>query len=435
LVEESLSRGQHYKSLGWSDTIFQQTSHPILSILSIHQFYLQSQEKMSFKTVALLALAATVLAHPKRHHHHHHNGTGTDAGFMVPTGEPFSAPSTTALPASSINAAVDFFAAGPATTTPCTSSSTVTTVVTSVQYYSVTVTAANLAVANYFPPPGPYSVPTTFSTSLLQTTGAGVSTTISSSIPSSAASTAPAAPPPPSTGSNGPKGLSYNVASLTDAFAGLGMTWAYNWGATPDGTITPGLEYVPMLWGQKTLSGWSSAAAAAISSGSSHLLSINEPDLSTQANMSPSDAAAFHIANMNPFAGQAQIGSPAVTNGVGSSPPIGITWLQQFFAACNNNCKVDFVAFHYYNDASQIDDFKSHVADVISTAAANGVSTVWLTEFGASGSDADVESFLSEALTFLDGQSAVERYAYFMCGDGTLLSGTSLSALGQVYAS
>ena len=62
-----------------------------------------------------------------------------------------------------------------------------------------------------------------------------------------------------------------------------------------------------------------------------------------------------------------------------------------------------------------------------------GVSKVWLTEFGATGSDSDVSSFLTEAMSFLDSTSAVERYAYFMASDGILLSGNGLSALGDVY--
>jgi len=215
------------------------------------------------------------------------------------------------------------------------------------------------------------------------------------------------------------------------------MTWAYNWAAAPGGTLASGLEYVPMLWGLDSVSGWSSAAGSALSSGSSHLLSFNEPDLPSQSNISPSDAATAHIANMNPFAGKAQIGSPAVTNGAGSSPPMGTTWLSQFFTACGGQCSVDFVPFHWYNDASQTADFMSHAQDVISTAQANGVSEVWITEFGATGTDAEVEAFLQTVLPWLDSQPMITRYAYFMCGTaaGQLVSGTSRSDIGEVYAS
>jgi hypothetical protein len=142
--------------------------------------------------------------------------------------------------------------------------------------------------------------------------------------------------------------------------------------------------------------------------------------------------------DMNPLAGNGiQIGSPAVTNGAGTSPPMGIDWLNQFFTACGGKCQVDFVAFHWYATADSIDYFKQHVQDVINAAAAAGVSKVWLTEFQATGTDAEVEAFLAEALPFLDSTPAVERYAYFMCatGAGNLVSSSSsLSAIGQAYA-
>jgi hypothetical protein len=215
------------------------------------------------------------------------------------------------------------------------------------------------------------------------------------------------------------------------------MTWAYNWGTSSGGTILSGLEFVPMLWGLASTSGWTGAAKAAIASGSTHLFSFNEPDLSTQANIDPQTAATTHQNYMNQFAGNGvQISSPAITNGAGTSPPQGIDWLNQFFAACAGNCKVDFVAFHWYAPANAISYFKQHVQDVINAAAAHGVSKVWLTEFQAAGSDSEVEAFLAEALPFLDSTPAVEKYAYFMCatGAGNLISGNGLSAIGGTYA-
>lgn len=282
--------------------------------------------------------------------------------------------------------------------------------------------------------PSPFpaaGVPTTFATA--------PSAAAASSAPASASASAPAAassaPSTPSTGgsSGGKKGLSYNDASLTQAFAGKGISWAYNWGSGPDGSIVSGAEYVPMLWGLNSVSSWASAAASAISSGSKHALSFNEPDLEEQSNIDPQTAATNHIKYMNPLSGQAQIGSPAITNGGGS---MGITWLNNFFKACNGQCKVDFVAFHWYDQASNLAYFKSHVNDVIAAAQANGVSKVWLTEFGASGSDSDVANFLTQATSFLDSTGAVERYAYFMCSNGILINGNSISSpVGAAYAS
>lgn len=46
---------------------------------------------------------------------------------------------------------------------------------------------------------------------------------------------------------SGKKRLAYDSASLTNLFAGKGISWAYNWAATPDGSIVAGAEYVAML--------------------------------------------------------------------------------------------------------------------------------------------------------------------------------------------
>ncbi|KAL2421634.1 hypothetical protein ABEF95_007840 [Exophiala dermatitidis] len=268
--------------------------------------------------------------------------------------------------------------------------------------------------------------------------GASVSVVASASGGSDGSSSTSSASSSGSTGvsTSGKKGLSYNDASLTSAFAGKGISWVYNWGASPDGTIVSGAEYVPLLWGLSSTSAWASAASAAIASGSKHVLSFNEPDLASQSNIDPQTAATNHIKYMNPLAGQVEIGSPAITNGAGTSPLMGIDWLNSFFTACNGECKVDFVAFHWYASASDFAGFKQHVQDVINAASANGVSKVWLTEFGASGSDSDVATFLQQAVEFLDSTAAVERYAYFMCSDGILVNGNSISSpIGSAYAS
>ena len=441
---------------------------------------------MSIKAVALLAWAAVAFAHPQRHHHHHHGTGGTGGGFVMPTGGPFSPPNGTnpdAFGAGSSSVTVTTFTVSPlpatdapaaAPSTPVAAigdaipvapapsltscSTTMTTTVTSIDYATVTVnddtatsapavqdfspqtsddSVPSVSAAAFFgrPSGGSFSyggynsqsfAPTSFATFATPAASVGGGSPVASSIPSQSAA--------PITGggtSGGKKGLSYNDASLTDAFSSAGISWAYNWGSSAGGTILSGAEYVPMLWGSGQTSGWSSAAQAAISSGSTHVLSFNEPDLSTQSNLSPQVAAQLHIANMGGIS--AQVGSPAITNGNSQNPPMGIPWLQQFFTACAGQCKVDFVAFHYYAD-TDLPTFQNHVTDVISAAAAQGISQVWLTEFGATGSDSDVAAFITAADAWLETQPAVARYAYFMCGDGTLLSGSGLSAQGQAYA-
>ncbi|KAI1609895.1 glycosyl hydrolase catalytic core-domain-containing protein [Exophiala viscosa] len=409
------------------------------------------------------------------------NGTdstnGTDFAGSALSSTALSTVTVSPLPASTSDvlssvSAVDAAVAAESSTTSCTSSSTSTITTTTVQF--VTVTSASISssasevlivsdssssasatqgtqAAAAFYGKGGHSftytaagassaaqtsaeassvssaVATTFATVASSAAASSAASTTESSASSTATSTSSS-----SSSSSGKKGLSYNTASLTDAFAGKDISWAYNWGNAADGSIVSGAEYVPMLWGLDAVDDWASAAASAISSGSEHALSFNEPDLSSQSNIDPATAATNHIKYMNPLSGQVQIGSPAVTNGVGTSPPLGTTWLSQFFEACNGECDVDFVAFHWYG--TSISDFESHVQDVISTASSNGVSKVWLTEFGATGSDSDVADFLTQAVAYLDSQSAVERYAYFMCSDGILVDGSSVSSpIGEAY--
>ncbi|ETN39167.1 uncharacterized protein HMPREF1541_05390 [Cyphellophora europaea CBS 101466] len=225
--------------------------------------------------------------------------------------------------------------------------------------------------------------------------------------------------------SGGKAGLSYNSAGLLSAFDGAGMSWAYNWAAKPDGTLPSGVEYVPMCWGANDIDTCAQAAA-----GAKHVLGFNEPDLGEQADMTPEAAAQGHIKALNPLgAAGAQVGSPSITNG---GAPHGIDWLNKWFSACGGQCTVDFVTFHWYDSASNIGYFKQHVQDVIDTAKQNGVSKVWLTEFGVTSGDA--ASFITEAKAFLDSTPEVERYAYFMAAEGNLIQGGGLSAAGKAYA-
>lgn len=233
----------------------------------------------------------------------------------------------------------------------------------------------------------------------------------------------------PSTGSSGGKrGISFNDASLVAAF-GNSVSWSYNWASTESGNLD-GVEYVPMMWGTNSVSNFASQVGSA-----THVLSFNEPDLSSQSNIDPVTAAKLHVQGMQSLVGKVQIGSPAVTNGAGTSPAMGVDWLSQFFKACGSDCPVDFVAYHWYAGSGDIAYFKQHTQDIINVANQNGVSKVWLTEFQPTDGDASAQAaFMQEAVAFLESTAAVERYAAFMASDGTMLTGNSLNTVGKAYA-
>ena len=112
----------------------------------------------------------------------------------------------------------------------------------------------------------------------------------------------------------------------------------------------------------------------------------------------------------------------------------------EFFAACKG-CRFDFLATHLYScnaDALQwyLNDCKKYNLPI------------WLTEFacpnGAAGPVSHQEAFMSAALTVLDADEGVERYAWFAprtSGDwlgpsASLLQPDSsrLTQLGKVYS-
>jgi hypothetical protein len=250
------------------------------------------------------------------------------------------------------------------------------------------------------------------------------------------ASTTPVSTPktdttPGSTDSSKKRGLAFNDASLTLLFTGGNseVSWCYNWGQTGPGHAAS-LEYIPTLWNADAsrTSTWASAASAAIASGAGHLFSFNEPDLGSQANMDIASAVSAYQQYMDPFAGKAKLGAPAVTNGGGT---MGLQYMEDFIGNCTG-CTIDFVNIHWYDSATNFAYFKSHVqaAHVMS-----GGKPVWITEFAASGSDDEQNAFLEVVIPWLDAQPYVERYAYFMDEQGVLVDGNSLSTLGATFAS
>lgn len=237
--------------------------------------------------------------------------------------------------------------------------------------------------------------------------------------------------------SSSKRGAAYNDASTVGPLATTRkVTWAYNWAASPFQLLPPGVEYVPMLWGAKDFGGWASSIQTALSSGSRYILGFNEPDMSWQAAMSPTDAANSYMSYITPYAGQAKLISPAVSST--DAPGMGLSWLQSFMSQCSS-CGISGLAVHWYGDSG--DQFISFVQEAISTAESYGLSEVWVTEFAlnsdvnGSGNPAATSAFMKQVLPWLDSQTMVSRYSYFMCAQNYLLSGngTALNTAGMAY--
>ncbi|PWY86708.1 hypothetical protein BO70DRAFT_360463 [Aspergillus heteromorphus CBS 117.55] len=239
--------------------------------------------------------------------------------------------------------------------------------------------------------------------------------------------------------SSNKRGAAYNdaslVSTLTDNSAST-VSWSYNWGSSVDGTMPSDMEFVPMLWGSSFFSGWTEAVETALSSGSSYILGFNEPDMSSGADMSASTAAQYYEEYITPYSGSAKLISPAVTSS--SSSGEGLDWLKSFMDDCQS-CNISGLAVHWYGDS--VDDLKTFVSEAISTAAEYDISEVWLTEFGLNADESGVSDasttvdFLDEALTWLDSQSEVARYAFFYCANDYMLTDGAVNSVGDAYMS
>ena len=242
----------------------------------------------------------------------------------------------------------------------------------------------------------------------------------------------------------GKRGLAYNTAALTQPFSRAGqksqVSWAYNWYlAESSSDFNPAIEYIPMLYNNDSsvTSLWPAAAQKAIDNGATALMSMNEPDwcVSGSACMTVGSVVTAYKKYMQPFAGKALLGAPAVTN---AGSPYGLTYLQKFLDQCTG-CTVDYINLHWYsNKYAGATYFEEYINSA--RAIANG-KPIWITEFGLdstySYTQAELQAFLETVMPWMDQQSDIHRYAYFMDAAGILIdsSGSGLSGTGTVFNS
>ncbi len=240
------------------------------------------------------------------------------------------------------------------------------------------------------PPRGPVATTTTSTTSTTSTTE--TTTTV------------------PATGGTGSEITSWRGAGLVDLPAAcsdiktLGLSWYYNWGTT---TPCPdvGVPFVPMQWGD-----WcpGSSTCTALPStlganGNKYLLTFNEPNNSSQSNMSVARALQLWPALE---ATGLQLSSPAVTGDASGS-----AWLASFMAgARQQGLRVDFLALHWYGDCSNPQNLINYLAGMESTYGL----PVWLTEFSCYGDSLAVNtSFFQQVAPELAALPYLQRFAWF----------------------
>ena len=198
------------------------------------------------------------------------------------------------------------------------------------------------------------------------------------------------------------------------ALGDSGASWYLTWSPYHTGIATPrGVKFVPML---RSATSVTRAALAEAKRNGPALLTFNEPDLASQANMSVAQALSAWPKLM---ATHLELASPAVATD--AATPGG--WLDRFMkGAEHRHFRVNFIAVHWYGSdfttSAAVAQLKSYLEDVHRRYHL----PLWLTEyslieFTPAGSvypsGADQAAFVTASASMLDNLSFVARYAWF----------------------
>ncbi len=206
-----------------------------------------------------------------------------------------------------------------------------------------------------------------------------------------------------------------DYAGMPGAVTNLAATrvgWYYDWGTAPVGA-TPGIQFVPMIWGQKNVTAPELAAAKA--TGAGILLGFNEPNVHGQSNMTVAEAIAdwpqLEATGM-------RLGSPAVGTGEDVKPH---GWLVQFMAqVIAKGYRVDFICLHPYQSALDAVQATKNLRAELEYVHNTYHRPIWVTEYGmvnwdtnANPDAATAAQFATLSATMMDHLKYVERYAWY----------------------
>ena len=240
-----------------------------------------------------------------------------------------------------------------------------------------------------------------------------------------------------------PASVSHKGVALTpfdgaaQALTDSGATWYHNW-ASSSGEVTEpeGVEYVPTIWGPGFVT--EAELGKAAQEGKS-LLTFNEPDSPTQADMTPEQALELWPQLQKTGL---SLGAPAVA--AGANTPGG--WLDRFMrGAAERGLRVDFIPVHWYGS-----DFgpaaTEHLAGYLQRIHDRYQKPLWLTAYAlidfAQGTprypgEKEQTAFIDSSTKMLESLDFVQRYAWFALGTGTsptgLYDGTTANASGNAY--
>ncbi len=260
--------------------------------------------------------------------------------------------------------------------------------------------------------------------------------------------------PPSSTPAKSSKrGIAYDLADPADlSVLSPATSWWYNWSASPNSHVPAnyasayGMEFDPMLWDGN----FNDAAVTAwlkINPAVHYVLVLNEPNLTSQANLTPQQAATLWP-RYEAIAAQTgvKIVGPAITWGTMPGYQDPVVWMDAFYSAyeaANGGRKpqIDYLAFHWYDYglSGQLDRLTKYGKPFWVTEFAN-----WHSQNDGAQIDtaAKQQMQMTSMVATCESRTDVFRYAWFTGRVGpdphfdSLLAGSgTLTDLGGLYLS
>lgn len=214
------------------------------------------------------------------------------------------------------------------------------------------------------------------------------------------------------------RGVAFNFRNVEDLpLLSPSCSWAYNWGnsQTDEAALwfdTNEMDYCPMAW-SGSYDADKIRAYKQAHPNTRYLLAFNEPNLTDQANMTPTEAAAYwsKVVALAKELGLKLV-SPAMNYGTLSGYSDPVKWLDEFFAQPEVSLDdVYAISVHCYMSSP------SAVKNYIEMFRKYG-KPVWLTEFCAwdpvPSSVENQMSYMCAVLNYLEQEALVERYAWFI---------------------
>jgi len=184
--------------------------------------------------------------------------------------------------------------------------------------------------------------------------------------------------------------------------------WYHHWAMPPVPQMSHP-EYVPMFWGPSQWGSWNDRLQEMYRNHPKHVMAFNEPDVSSQSNMNPYEAAQIFMEQIQPWANRgALLGSPAIV--------WDLNWMATFLEQIHHKGgDVHFICLHWYGSWNDLEGLKQYVE----TAHNRFGKPIWITEIGITTgswpSHQQVKSFMMNAISWMESQSYVQRVSWFGC--------------------